>query len=73
VTHPKVDPDGADLETIGRALGVTRERARQIQNLALQHVEAALRERLGDEAVDALRTTPSKPQLLIQSGTTCLA
>jgi hypothetical protein len=39
--------DGARLDDLGRELGVTRERARQIQAEALRHARELLVERLG--------------------------
>ena len=36
------DPEVATLEEVGQALGVTRERARQIEKVALQKVKAKL-------------------------------
>jgi hypothetical protein len=36
-------PDGATLEEVGDAFGVTKERIRQIENGALRHLESRLR------------------------------
>jgi DNA-directed RNA polymerase sigma subunit (sigma70/sigma32) len=53
--------DCPTLREVGEALGLCGESVRQIQRAALRKVEAALRERLGDDEVEALRCAPKRP------------